>query len=92
MNDAVWKQTTIGWFGEYRGLTCRVLVDPETDRPTTINWYVNWKLAESAPVDCTVQQAKTIAEKVIDDQIERGVWSWASAKVETTRRNSRYQL
>jgi hypothetical protein len=91
VSDAAWKQTTIGWFGEYRGLTCRLLLDPKTDRPTTINWYVNWKLAESAPVDCTVQQAKTIAEKVIDDQIERGVGSWASAKAETTRRNPRYK-
>jgi hypothetical protein len=88
MNNPTWKQTTIGWFGEYRGLTCRVLVDPETESPTSINW----KLAESAPVDCTVQQAKTIAEKVIDDQIERGVWSWASTTAETTRRNSRNKL
>jgi hypothetical protein len=39
MNNPTWKQTTIGWFGEYRGLTCRVLVDRETDRPSGLGQY-----------------------------------------------------
>jgi hypothetical protein len=68
------------------------LVDRETDRPTSIRWYVRWKETASAPVDCTAAVAKKIALAVIDDQIERGVWSWASTKAGNTRRNSRYKL
>jgi hypothetical protein len=48
----MWKQgrATRDWFADYRGLSVRVRVDPETEKPTEISWYLNGKLTESAPV------------------------------------------
>jgi len=60
----MWKQgrATKDWFAEYKGISIQVRVDPETDKPTEISWYLNGKLAESAPVTCTLgkqpEQAK----------------------------------
>jgi hypothetical protein len=78
---SMWKQgrATKDWFGEYKGISIRVRVDPETDKPTEISWYLNGKLAESAPVTCDLEQAKRIAEKVVDHQIETDA-QWAHSE------------
>ena len=78
---SMWKQgrATKDWFGEYKGISIRVRVDPETDKPTEISWYLNGKLAESAPVTCTLEVAKRIAQEVVDRQIAEDP-AWANAE------------
>jgi hypothetical protein len=51
----------------------------------------NWRQAEAAPVNCTIDVAKVIAVAVIDDQIAKGIWSWASEKNEHIRKIGRYK-
>jgi hypothetical protein len=77
----VWRQgrPTKDWFAEYKGISIRVRVDPETDKPTEISWYLNGKLAESAPVTCTLEIAKKIAVEVADRQIAEDA-AWANAE------------
>jgi hypothetical protein len=77
----VWRQgrSTKDWFADYRGLSVRVRVDPETDKPTEICWYLNGKLTESAPVTCPLETAKRIALEVVDRQIAEDP-AWANAE------------
>ena len=77
----MWKQSSISrdWSAPYRGLTIRIKVDPETDKPTEISWYLNAKLEESAPVTCTLKIAQRIALEVVDRQIAEDA-SWANAE------------
>jgi hypothetical protein len=90
MSAAIWKQgrETKDWFGEYRGLTVRITVGPN-DRPTEISWYVDGRQVETAPVRCTIELCKVVACAVINDQIERGIWAWASARSEKIRKYTR---
>ena len=78
---AMWKQgrATKDWFGEHKGISIRVRVDPKTDKPTEISWYLGGKLAESAPITCDLEQAKRIAENVVDHQIETDA-QWAHSE------------
>jgi hypothetical protein len=64
---------------DYRGIRIKITVDPKTDKPTEISWYLSGKLAESAPVTCDLEQAKRIAEKVVDHQIETDA-QWAHSE------------
>jgi hypothetical protein len=77
----MWKQgrATKDWFADYKGISIRVRVDPETDKPTEISWYLSGKLVESAPVTGTLEVAKQIAVKVVDHQIETDA-QWANAE------------
>ena len=89
MNKATWKQgRDKSWFGDYRGLSVRISVDP-TGRPETIAWFIDGNLVESSPVQCAVAIAKEIATRVIDEQIARGNWAWASARSEKIRKYAR---
>jgi hypothetical protein len=53
------------------GIRIKITVDPETEKPTEISWYLNGKLAESAPVTCTLE--------VVDQQIAEDP-AWANAE------------
>jgi len=43
---AMWKQGRVSkdWFADYRGLSARVRVDPETGKATEISWYISGKV------------------------------------------------
>ena len=75
---AMWKQSRVShaFSTDYRGIRIKITVDPKTDKPTEISWYLNGKLTESAPVTCTLEVAKQIAVKVVDHQIETDA-QWA---------------
>jgi hypothetical protein len=47
----VWKQgrATKDWFADYRGLSARVRVDPETGKATEISWYISGKVDMVSP-------------------------------------------
>jgi hypothetical protein len=66
----MWRQgrATKDWFADYRGLSARVRVDPETGEATEISWYISGKVEMVSPVRATVDVAKRIATKVIDHQ------------------------
>jgi len=63
-----WKKhlTTPDWLSQYRGITARIKVDPETEKPVSINWYIGGQLNETSPVTCSLDIDKRIAKKVID--------------------------
>jgi hypothetical protein len=81
MRKSMWRQgrATKDWFADYKGNSIRVRVDPKTDKPTEISWYLSGKLAESAPVTCTLEVAKRIALEVVDRQIAQDA-AWANAE------------
>jgi hypothetical protein len=68
---AMWKQGRVSkdWFADYRGVSARVRVDPETGKATEVSWYISGKVEMVSPVRSTVDVAKRIATKVIDRQI-----------------------
>jgi hypothetical protein len=74
----MWKQSRVGraFSTDYRGIRIKITVDPKTDKPTEISWYISGKLAESSPVTCTLEVAKQIAVQVVDHQIETDA-QWA---------------
>jgi hypothetical protein len=78
---AIWKQGSVSrdFSAAYRGVRIKIIVDPKTDKPTEICWYLNGKLAESAPVTCTLEIAKKIAQEVVDRQITEDP-AWANAE------------
>jgi hypothetical protein len=57
---AVWKQGGVSkdWFADYRGLSARVRVDPETGKATEISWYISGKVETVSPVSATADVAK----------------------------------
>jgi hypothetical protein len=77
----MWEQSSISraFSSDYRGIRIKITVDPETDQPTEISWYLNGKLTESAPVTCTLEIAKRIAQEVVDQQIAEDP-AWANAE------------
>jgi hypothetical protein len=80
MSAATWKQNNSGgWHGSYSGITMKILVDPKSGRAAEIQFFVQWKLQEAAPVDCTVDEAQSIALKVTDSQIANDP-HWAAAE------------
>jgi hypothetical protein len=85
-------KATKDWFGSYRGLTVRIVVNSATGKASWVNWYTNNTLDESARMakECSVTQAKKLSLDVIDDGIARGgVWSRVSAENEKIRRYAR---
>jgi hypothetical protein len=76
---AMWKQSRVSraFSTDYRGIRIKINVDPKTDKPIEISWYLGGKLAESAPITCDLEQSKRIAEKVVDHQIETDA-QWGS--------------
>jgi hypothetical protein len=83
---AVWRQgrATKDWFADYRGLSARVRVDPETGKATEISWYISGKVEMVSPVRSTVDVAKRIATKVIDHQIASEA-KWKAAETRYQR-------
>ena len=79
--EVVWKQGRVSkdWFADYRGLSARVRVDPETGKATEISWYISGKVEMVSPVRATLDVAKRIATKVIDHQIASEA-KWAQAE------------
>jgi hypothetical protein len=78
---AMWKQGRVSkdWFADYRGLSARVRVDPESGKATEISWYISGKVEMVSPVRVTVDVANRIATKVIDHQIASEA-KWAQAE------------
>jgi hypothetical protein len=68
---AMWKQSRVSraFSTDYRGIRIKITVDPETGKPTTLNFYLGGKLADSAPVSCDLEQAKRLCEKVVKIQV-----------------------
>jgi hypothetical protein len=80
---AMWKQSRASkdWFADYRGLSARIRVDPETGKATEISWYISGKVEMVSLVRATVEVAKRIATKVIDHQIaSEAKWKAAEAR------------
>jgi hypothetical protein len=77
----MWEQSSISraFSTDYRGIRIKITVDPKTDKPTEISWYLNGKLAESAPVTGPLEVCKKIAVKVVDHQIETDA-QWAHSE------------
>src|SRR5260370_41862570 len=77
----MWEQSSISraFSTDYRGIRIKITVDPETEKPTEISWYLNGKLTESAPVTCSLDIAKKIGTKVIDEKILEDA-AWANAE------------
>src|SRR5271165_960947 len=84
--EVVWKQGRVSkdWFADYRGLSARVRVDPETGKATEISWYISGKVEMVSPVRVTVDVAKRIANKVIDHQIASEA-KWKAAETRYQR-------
>jgi hypothetical protein len=78
---AMWKQSRVSraFSTDYRGIRIKITVDPETDNPTEICRYLSGKLAESAPVTCSLGIAKRIALEVVDKQVGADP-AWANAE------------
>jgi hypothetical protein len=83
---AMWKQgaKTGNWSATFRGIGIVIRIDPETDKPTEMCWYLSGKLAESAPVTCALEIAKRIALEVVDRQIAEDA-AWANAEYRHNR-------
>ena len=83
---AVWKQggATKDWFADYRGISTRVRVDPESGKATEISWYISGKVEMVSPVRATVDVAKRTATKVIDHQIASEA-KWKAAETRYQR-------
>lgn len=81
MRKSIWEQSSVSraFSTDYRGIRIKIIVDPETEKPTEICWYLSGKLAESAPVTCTLEVAKRIALEVVDQQIAQDA-AWANAE------------
>jgi hypothetical protein len=77
----MWEQSSMSraFSTDYRGIRIKITVDPKTDKPTEISWYLNGKLTESAPVTCTLEIAKRIAQEVVDQKIAEDA-AWANAE------------
>ena len=86
MRKSMWEQNSVSraFSTDHRGIRIKVTVDPKTEKPTEICWYLSGKLAESAPVTCTLEVAKRIALEVVDQQIAEDP-AWANAE---SRHNS----
>jgi hypothetical protein len=78
--SATWKQgkSTDDWCADYRGLSIQIKADA-SHQANTINFYIDGRLSESAPVECPVELAKLIAITVIDQRIPEDV-DWAAAE------------
>jgi hypothetical protein len=78
---AIWTQgaKTGNWSATFRGIGIVIRIDPKTEKPTEISWYLNGKLTESAPVICSLEVAKQIAVKVVDHEIETDA-HWAHSE------------
>jgi len=72
-------RTSLDWHGQIRDVRIRILVDPTTGKPMTLNFYVGGILSDSVPVTCDLQRAKCIAEKVVNVQISKDPL-WAQAE------------
>ena len=83
---AVWKQcsTSRDWSADYRGLTIRIKVDPESGDPTEISWYIGGVLSETSPVNCSLSVAQKIAIKIVNSQIPKNP-NWAQAEARYQR-------
>jgi hypothetical protein len=83
---AMWKQSRVSkdWFANYRGLSARVRLHPETGKATEISWYISGKVEMVSPVSATVDLAKRIAKKVIDHQIASEA-KWKAAETRYQR-------
>ena len=81
MGTENWRKsrTSLDWHGQIRGVRIRILVDPTTGKPTTLNFYVGGILSDSVPVTCDLQRAKCTAEKVVNVQIPKDPL-WAQAE------------
>ena len=77
----MWEQgaKTDNWSTTFRGIGIVIRIDPETSKPTTLNFYLGGKLADSVPVTCDVEQAKRISEKAVKIQIDRDA-QWTQAE------------
>jgi hypothetical protein len=78
---AMWKQSRVSraFSTDYRGIRIKIAVDPKTEKPTEISWYLNGKFTESAPVACSLDIAKKFGTKVIDEKIPEDA-AWANAE------------
>ena len=78
---AVWQQATKSgnWSTTFRGISIVIRVNPKTRRPTEIEFFIGGRRVESAPVTCTLEIAKRIAQEVVDQQIAEDA-AWANAE------------
>jgi hypothetical protein len=79
--QAEWKQgsKTGNWSTTFRGIDIVIRVDPKTRRPTEIEFFIGGRRVEPAPVTCTLEIAKRIAQEVVDQQIAEDA-AWANVE------------
>jgi len=67
----MWQQGTKtgNWSATIRGIRTVIRVD-ENGYPTALQFFVNGRLDESAPLSCTIDVAKRIAITIVDRLIE----------------------
>ena len=76
----MWEKGASGdWHADYKGISIRIKVDPETGKPMEICWYVGGVLSEISPVTCNLSVAQKIAVKIVDIQIPKNP-HWAQAE------------
>jgi hypothetical protein len=63
---AVWQQAkkSGNWSTTFRGIGIVIRVD-DSGRPTELQFFLNGKLDDSAPLSCTIDVAKRIALDVV---------------------------
>jgi len=68
---AVWQQAkkSGNWSTTFRGIGIVIRVD-DSGRPTELQFFLNGKLDDSAPLSCTIDDAKRISLEVVDRLIE----------------------
>ena len=61
--EAVWKQgsKTGNWSTTFHGIGIVIKVDPKTSQATEVQFFLNGKLDDSAPLPCTIDDAKRIS-------------------------------
>ena len=81
---AVWQQAkkSGNWSTTFRGIGIVIRVD-DSGRPTELQFFLNGKLDDSAPLSCTIDDAKRISLEVVTRLIsETPHWQAAANKHE----------
>jgi hypothetical protein len=68
------KPSVEGLFANYRGLSARVWLHPETGKATEISWYISGKVDMVSPVSATVDVAKRFPHiQPSDNSVDRPI-------------------
>jgi hypothetical protein len=73
VSDTAWKRGPKfgNWTTQYRGINLVIRINPRIKLPKAIEFYIGRKLNASAPVACSIEDAKWIAVEAADKQTRK---------------------